>query len=1033
MARRVIALEPGIWVPAGSEGVAVHAAPLAGDAAPALRMDFDFGGHAGFAFVRRPLELDFPTNFELTIRLRRPQATGPIEIKFVDGTGDNVWWYRPAPERFTSEWQEFRIRRRQIEFAWGPAADRTLHRTASLEVVVNAGGRAAPGELDIGAISLTPLPPPPATWPRPVARADGASTSAPADAVDGDPGTAWRCATAGGDCVLTLDYSLAREFGGLRLDWADGRRARAYEVATSEDGTAWRTLRSVTHGAGPSDWLRLGETEARYVRLTLHAAPGGVALAELALLDVGLGASDNALVAAIAATVPRGAFPRGFSEQSYWTLVAEEGGSDSGLLSEDGAVELGRGAPSLEPFLLIDGHLSGWADGESQQSLASGYLPIPTTTRRTSRVALAVTATAARGRAGDGLWVRYRLTNRTNHTLRARLVLLARPFQVNPPAQFLSTPGGVSAIGRIEWDGRALTLNDRWRVVPLSRPAVAGGLAFETAAAPADILAAEALARPVLDEEARLASGLLDFAKTLAPAGHADVEVFIPWQPTPRDAPTPLPGDAARALQASADYWRERLNRTVVRAGGSAQARDVTDALRTATAHVILSRTGALLRPGTRAYARSWIRDGAMMADALLRLGDTDLPREYLAAYARFVFPDGKVPCCVDERGADPVPEHDSAGEFIHLAAQVLRATGDIGAARAAWPAIEGAVGYLDRLRAAGRAGEGDASPAFAGLLPPSISHEGYSAKPMHSYWDDFWALRGYADAVYVATQLGLGARAEAIEAQRIGFAADVRRSLDFVTAARGIDYIPGAADLGDFDATSTTIALAPGVGDVGLPRRLLESTFERYWREFLARRDGTREWQDYTPYEWRVVGAFVRLGWPGRAEEALGYFLAARRPPGWQQWPEVIDRDRRHARFIGDLPHGWVASDFLRSALDLFAYDREADGTVVIAAGLPEAWLEGEGVEVRGLRTASGVLNYRLRRRGHATELDLLAGSIRPPGGFVYRPVSERAPDIAFIDGRRASFEAGELRNLSAPARIRVPDRDRGPTFPRP
>ena len=46
-------------------------------------------------------------------------------------------------------------------------------------------------------------------------------------------------------------------------------------------------------------------------------------------------------------------------------------------------------------------------------------------------------------------------------------------------------------------------------------------------------------------------------------------------------------------------------------------------------------------------------------------------------------------------------------------------------------------------------------SGASFGLLPPSISHEGYSAKPMHSYWDDFFALRGLKDAVDLARALG--------------------------------------------------------------------------------------------------------------------------------------------------------------------------------------------------------------------------------------------------------------------------------------
>ena len=46
------------------------------------------------------------------------------------------------------------------------------------------------------------------------------------------------------------------------------------------------------------------------------------------------------------------------------------------------------------------------------------------------------------------------------------------------------------------------------------------------------------------------------------------------------------------------------------------------------------------------------------------------------------------------------------------------------------------------------------ANKPFYGLLPQSISHEGYSAKPMHSYWDDFFALRGFKDAAFIAKEL---------------------------------------------------------------------------------------------------------------------------------------------------------------------------------------------------------------------------------------------------------------------------------------
>src|SRR3546814_4061746 len=95
--------------------------------------------------------------------------------------------------------------------------------------------------------------------------------------------------------------------------------------------------------------------------------------------------------------------------------------------------------------------------------------------------------------------------------------------------------------------------------------------------------------------------------------------------------------------------------------------------------------------------------------------------------------------------------------------------------------------------------------------MPASISHECYSAKPMHSYWDDFWALRGYKDAVAVAKVLGKDDEARRMAASRDQFRKDLYASIRVATQAHGIDFIPGAAELGDFDPTSTTIALAPG------------------------------------------------------------------------------------------------------------------------------------------------------------------------------------------------------------------------------
>ena len=312
----------------------------------------------------------------------------------------------------------------------------------------------------------------------------------------------------------------------------------------------------------------------------------------------------------------------------------------------------------------------------------------------------------------------------------------------------------------------------------------------------------------------------------------------------------------------------------------------------------------------------------------------------------------------MDDRGSDPVPENDSHGELIFTDRRALplhAATARL--LEAMWPHVQGAVRYMDELRASEthRSQSRCSNPAFYGLMPASISHEGYSAKPMHSYWDDFWALRGYKDAVEIAQWLGQRRRGASASPRRATSSAPTctPRSRT-ATTQHGIDFLPGAAELGDFDATSTTIALAPGGEQASLPQPACCTTpSSATGASSSQRRDGTREWKDYTPYELRTRRHLRAPGLARARARGAGFLL--RRPPA--RGLEPVGRSGRRATprkpfFLGDLPHAWVASDYVRSVLDMFAYEREADDALVIAAGIPEAWLDGEGVSVRGLRT---------------------------------------------------------------------------------
>jgi hypothetical protein len=558
-------------------------------------------------------------------------------------------------------------------------------------------------------------------------------------------------------------------------------------------------------------------------------------------------------------------------------------------------------------------------------------------------------------------------------------------------------------------DGRAVAVDGERRVVAVTPAATFSASRFDdgeivSRLAGDSASSAAAGASEVADPEG-LASGALSWELEIPPGAFRDVVAAVPLSAASPPASSDDPArDFERRLAAAAEAWRERLGRVAFTL--PPQAAPLARAARTNLGWILLDRDGSALQPGTRSYARAWIRDGALMAAALLRLGHSVEARDFLLWFAPFQFESGAVPCCVDRRGADPVAEHDSHGELIFVAAEYFDFTGDRATLDTVWPHVARAADHIDALRGERRTEEYRSGPrsAFFGLLPESISHEGYSDRPVHSYWDDFWALRGLADAARLARILGKTDEAQRFAGSSAQMQADVEASIRTVIAARSVDFIPGSADLADFDATSTTIALDPG-GQAGrLPAKELARTFEKYWDRFAQRSAArTAEGSDYTPYEWRIVGSLVRLGQRDRAAELAAFLLGDRRPAEWNQWAEVVWPRPREPRFIGDMPHGWVAADFLRSFLDLFAWDRESDGALVLGAGIPVDWMQSPGgVAVSGLRTRYGSLDLRLSASSSSSEVRVrIAGTAAPPGGFAIPWPRVGAPSSATVNGQ--------------------------------
>ena len=985
---------PAAWKLSATDDVKAALRPADGVQGKALCIDFDFGSVTGYISLRRELPVEYPARFEFTLAVRGDAPLNAFQFKLPDASGENVWWSQKPEFKFPHEWQTLKFRQRQIEFAWGPTSDRSLRRTAAVEFVVASGSGAGQGSVCFDSLMLRELP---------------------ADEVPTGPAT--RAASE----TMSADYGQLREFGALMLRWRAGAAASRYAIELSDDGVRWRRVRQVVQARGDVHTHWLPESEARFVRVVVdEPSAKPAALAEFELIET---ASANAYFAQLAKQAPRGRYPRAYvGEQSYWTVLGVDGGRTASLISEDGVIEPLPGVGALEPFLIADNKLLSWADARITHSLRDGDLPMPKVHWRTRDLALDISAFGHGTPEAAQVLARYSVRNLGKRARRVTLALAWRPFQANPPTQFLAHPGGASPLDALAWDGRALFVNGAKRLHPLTAP---NSVQLEPLAAGAvgDWLRepAPAPAEARVTDSAGFASGVLRYELHLRRGERREIVVALPVSGAPA---VPALAGIAREEARVAALWRERLDR--VRISGPAPVNDVARTLRTALGHILVNRSGPALQPGARAYARSWIRDGALTSAALLRLGHEDVARDFLLWFAPFQFKSGKVPCCATVRGADPVPENDSDGEFAFAAADLWHHTHDEATARALWPRVRAAVEHMEALRASERT-DTNRSPerqSYFGLMPPSISHEGYSDKPAYSYWDDFWAYTGYRSAVELAQALGLTDDAQRIAAQRDAFLADLLASIAASTKRHQLDVLPGAADRGDVDPTSSTVALSPG-GLLGtLPDALVRNTFERYWRDFTTRRDSGQPWDGYTPYEWRNVGSLVRLGQRERALQAMAYFYLDRRPAGWNQWAEVVLRDARAPRFLGDMPHGWVASDQIRSVLDLFAFEHEGQRALVLAAGVPMAWFVAPGLRLQGLRTPYGQLSWSARARtaGPRTVIEFALKPLRtmPPGGILLRGPWPKASRV-WIDGRAVEGPADKIRLLRAPARVRI------------
>ncbi len=833
--------------------------------------------------------------------------------------------------------------------------------------------------------------------------------------LDNDHQTVWHSGKTN-KAIVELNFVKEYELGGLFIFW-DNDFAKDYTIDYSVDGKLWQNIKTVTSGNGDWDKFYFDKVKIKYLRINCIKSATG---AGFGIRDIEIKGADESvtplrLYEIKAEEAPAGYYPIWLSKkQIYWTVSGVLDDDKEILLSEFSDVEPDKGSFSIMPYLYLDNKLITRNDVIITHKLEKDYLPIPSVIWENDKINFETKAIVYGKEDESVAYMRYKVKNVTKNMVSGKFYLTIRPFQVNPPWQY----GGLSKIENI-YNEKDVIFVDNKKIFTITPPAKIGFVTSREGDIIDYVWTGKLfnLSNKVYDENG-FASGAIEYDLILKPEEEKNFYIAIPLHKTFSEIKFDnFDIQFENMTKDTTKIFDDIVSKTEF----NIRQKDVLNTLKSNLLYLLINKDKDTLHPGSRNYQRAWMRDGALMCRALLNMGYTKGIEDFIEIFAKNQFSDGKIPAIIDVNGVDPIDEFDSQGQFVYVILQYYYHTKNKLVLEKYWPNIKKALEFLVQLRNKRLTEEYKNGPVekriLYGILPESVSHEGYFNPPRHSYWDDFWALKGYKDAKIIAKILGKNDMINWIQREETALRKSLLESIKLVMRYRNIDYIPGCAELGDFDPTSTAIAVAICDETKYLPQEILENTFDKYYREKDLNLSG-----NYSPYEVRIIEAFVLMGQKDRANDLLKYLLRDRRPLEWNHFAEVVHRDYRLSQYIGDMPHTWIGAEYINSVRSMLVLEGEESGILMLCKGLTEEWIsENEKIGVRNLPTIWGKINFEMTRTNNSIKARINGDIKVPKETILYVPVNKKIKEVR-INGKEWEKHSGNEVNITnIPAEIEI------------
>lgn len=449
------------------------------------------------------------------------------------------------------------------------------------------------------------------------------------------------------------------------------------------------------------------------------------------------------------------------------------------------------------------------------------------------------------------------------------------------------------------------------------------------------------------------------------------IHVVVPLQPLPVGDPrvAAIAGADVHATGvALADAWRaQRAAGSVIQLPEAAVQR----AFDASVVNVLLPRyqlpDGQWVQAVNKLqYHAFWLRDAAMMTNALDLVGLHGPAAEDLGFFSAWQTPDG-------EFSSRP-GQKDGLGQGLWALGQHVRLTGDRAFAAAWLPAVSRAVTWTTNTIAA--------NPL--GLLPPSDPRDNELIAGELT-GDQFWGVAGLDAAAALAIAAGDRQLATRARATRDRLKARVvQLATDTATGGRvrpALDQ-PGGYSWGELWAAWPYPTFRPT--DALVTSTMAASTAEQ--KEGVATYAGGQFLHLYTGF--RVWQTALRAGDQNGPLQGLYSTLAHLTPTGGAFETNLRPYWKRDAR-SNLAPHGAFAAEFVIFVHDLLA--REEDGTLVLLGAMPSAWLAPDQVTsaVR-LPTPFGLASVEFRPTATG---GILTWSLQSRGADSVRPTKVRFP----------------------------------------